>query len=466
MSRKPSARDQLGAGAAMLAALSSAPRSDAELLLRHVLHCDRAWLLAHPEILLTDTQAAEYAALLARRAQHEPIQYILGEQEFYGLRFRVTPAVLIPRPETEHLVEAVLARVPHNRDVRIADVGTGSGAIAIALASALPRAQIDALDISEVALEIAQENAQTLGVADRIAFHRSDLLAAVRGTLYDAVVSNPPYIASTETLEPQVQAWEPHGALFAGPDGLDTYRRLLPQALDSLHPGGLLALELGAGQQTALEALFASHPQFEEPAFLPDLQGIPRVALSSVTVELWKYLYADTDVSFASDASPLPSDRAGGDLRTGYFGIRIGKHWPLYAVNLSIRPGFVQWENAYLTSLPLSTATVPAPPDPPTPQLGTITHFAWNTMLAGDYKFTQHFALRAGIEETLVRYRNACLDSSGVGIPFDLDTLVDRHTPCRLSAGRGAPPYITFLSHQDFVNRGSWGIQLGPVFSF
>ncbi len=194
--------------------------------------------------------------------------------------------------------------------------------------------------------------------------------------------------------------------------------------------------------------------------------GFTQGAGVQVSVELWKYLYADTDVSFASDASPLPSDRAGGDLRTGYFGIRIGKHWPLYAVNLSIRPGFVQWNNAYLTSLPLSTATVPAPPDPPTPQLGTITHFAWNTMLAGDYKFTQHFALRVGLEETLVRYRNACLDSSGVGIPFDLDTLVDRHTACQVTAGRGVPPYITFLSHQDFVNRGSWGIQLGPVFSF
>jgi release factor glutamine methyltransferase len=280
MSKKPSARDQLAAGAAMLVALSSAPRSDAELLLRHVLHCDRAWLLAHPEILLTDTQAAEYAALLARRAQHEPIQYILGEQEFYGLRFRVTPAVLIPRPETEHLVEAVLARLPHDRDVRIADVGAGSGAIAIALAFALPRAQIDALDISEAALTVARQNAQTLGVGERVSFHTSDLLDAVPGVLYDAIVSNPPYISSTETLEPQVQAWEPHGALFAGPDGLDIYRRLLPQALDGLRPSGLLALELGAGQQPALAALFAAHPQFEEPAFLPDLQGIARVAVS------------------------------------------------------------------------------------------------------------------------------------------------------------------------------------------
>lgn len=277
-----SVREHLRQGAELLRPSAREAQRDAAWLLCRVLGQDRAWVLTHPEVLLTDAQAAEYAALIARRAQHEPMQYILGEQEFYGLRFRVTPAVLIPRPETEHLVDAVLARVPRDREVRIADVGTGSGAIAIALASALPRAQIDALDISEAALGVARENAQTLGVGARVSFHTSDLLDAVRGNRYDAIVSNPPYIASTETLEPQVHAWEPHNALFAGPDGLAVYRRLIPQALESLHPHGLLALELGAGQQKAIEALFASHPHFEEPVFLPDLQGIPRVALSRV----------------------------------------------------------------------------------------------------------------------------------------------------------------------------------------
>ncbi len=282
MKERASIKDCLAAAATTLAAASGAPRRDAELLLRQVLRCDRAWLLAHPEILLTQTQAAAFEALLARRAQHEPIQYIVGEQEFYGLRFRVTPAVLIPRPETEHLVEAVLARLPHDRALRIADVGTGSGAIAVALASVLPYAQIDALDLSAAALAVARENAQALGGGGRVSFHRSDLLGAVPDVLYDAIVANPPYVASTEALEPQVQAWEPHSALFAGPDGLDIYRRLLPQALAALRPGGLLVLELGAGQQPALSALFASHPRFEEPAFLPDLQGIARVALSRV----------------------------------------------------------------------------------------------------------------------------------------------------------------------------------------
>jgi hypothetical protein len=137
----------------------------------------------------------------------------------------------------------------------------------------------------------------------------------------------------------------------------------------------------------------------------------------------------------------------------------------MYAVNLSIRPGFLQWKHAYQTSLPLSTPSQPALVDPPQPQLGTITHFAWNAMLAGDYKFNQHIALRGGFAGTLVRYRNACLDSSGVGISDALQWL-NYDTPCQVSAGIGKQPYLTFLSHEDFVNRGSWGIQFGPVFSF
>ncbi len=241
---------------------------------------DRAWLLAHPDVPLTESQMERYQALLARRLKHEPIQYILGEQEFYGLRLQVTPAVLIPRPETEHLVEAVLARLPGDRPVHIADVGTGSGAIALALAHERPLAQVDALDISIEALAIAGENARALGLSNRVCCLESDLLAAVGGERYDCIVSNPPYVASTETLEPQVAEWEPHGALFAGPDGLAVYRALLPQAVAHLRPGGLLAAELGAGQQAALEELFAQDPRWGAPQFVPDLQGIPRVALA------------------------------------------------------------------------------------------------------------------------------------------------------------------------------------------
>lgn len=275
-----SVRAQLRQGAALLAASSREPQRDAALLLGYVLDHDRAWLLTHPDAALAHEQQAHYEALLARRMQHEPMQYILGEQEFFGLRFKLTPAVLIPRPETEHLVEAVLARLPKDKRVRIADVGTGSGAIAVALAAALPLAEIDALDISDDALAIAEENARTHDVGGRVRLRRSDLLKAVRGEQFDAVVSNPPYIATTEVLERQVAEWEPSLALFAGEDGLAVYRRLLPAALEVLKPGGLLALELGAGQEPALRALFAQAEQYEELVFVPDLQGIARVALA------------------------------------------------------------------------------------------------------------------------------------------------------------------------------------------
>ena len=178
------------------------------------------------------------------------------------------------------------------------------------------------------------------------------------------------------------------------------------------------------------------------------------------SVKLWHWLYADTDVSYHPGASPLPSDRAGGNMVTGYFGVRGGYHTRNYALNLSLRPGFVQFHNAYLTSPPIGESS-PAP----TPQLGTVTHFAWNFMLAGDYKFGQHFAMRAGIGETLVRYRDACLDSSGIGLSGDLRFL-SHNTPCQVSAGEGTAPYFTFLSHSDFISRGSWGVQIGPVVSF
>ena len=266
-------------GAELLAQFSTEPKRDASLLLCCTMGKDRAWILANPAAPLTATQKSRYDMLLARRAQHEPMQYILGEQEFYGLRFLVTPAVLIPRPETEHLVEAVLARLPRDRPVRIADVGTGSGAIALALAHNLPLASIDALDVSPEALDIARKNAQALELADRVRFLHSDVLSAVTGEYYQCIVSNPPYVAVTDILEPQVADWEPHKALFAGQDGLDIYRLLLPQAAEHLVKGGLLALELGAGQQYPLTQLFTAADHWSELTFIPDLQGISRVAL-------------------------------------------------------------------------------------------------------------------------------------------------------------------------------------------
>ena len=267
----------LSAGISTLEGITTQPRRDAELLLLRLIERDRAFLLTHPDLLLTTDQTAQYESWLRRRALHEPIQYILGEQEFFGLTFAVTPDVLIPRPETEHLVEALLARVPHDRPLRIADVGTGSGAIAVALSYALPEAQVTGLDISEAALAIAKRNAETHHVAGRMRFLTSDVLSAVASERFDAIVSNPPYVAEADraSLEPQVRDYEPSGALFAGTSGLDVYERLIPEAHATLEPGGWLLMEIGQGQRDALTQLLSG---WNNVGFIDDLQGIPRVA--------------------------------------------------------------------------------------------------------------------------------------------------------------------------------------------
>lgn len=264
----------LNHGSTRLAPISTG-RRDAELLLLRATGVDRAYLLTHPDAELTPEQQATYEKWLDRRAKHEPIQYILGEQEFYGLTLRVTPDVLIPRPETEHLVEATLSRVPRNSALKIADIGTGSGAIAIAIAHSLPLASLTALELSPAALAVARQNAECHGVASRIRFLQSDLLAAVQRETFDAIVSNPPYIAEDEVLEEQVRGYEPPNALFAGPAGLDIYRRLIPQAWQALHPGGWLLMEIGHNQRDAVAGLLTAWSEVE---FAADLQGIPRVA--------------------------------------------------------------------------------------------------------------------------------------------------------------------------------------------
>jgi release factor glutamine methyltransferase len=254
-------------------------RRDAELLLLHHLGITRAQLLADPTRELTPTQLAAFEAAITRRLANEPIQYITGTQEFYGLTFQVTPAVLIPRPETELLVEAVLKHLPPNRPVRIADIGTGSGILAITLAVHLPQAEITAIDISPEAIAVARRNAETHRVAHRIHFLESDLLTAIPNQQFDVIVSNPPYVPTTdrETLHPQVRDHEPATALFAGKTGLDVYRRLIPQAYSALKPTGLLALEIGHDQQDAVTALLR---MWHNLSFVNDLQHIPRVALA------------------------------------------------------------------------------------------------------------------------------------------------------------------------------------------
>jgi release factor glutamine methyltransferase len=269
-----SAGEALQAAFARLEGLSSSPRRDAEFLLLHLLRWDRTALLTHPERPLSESETTQFETMIARRVAHEPMQYIVGSQEFFGLSLDVSPDVLIPRPETEHVVETVLESSDPGNLVRILDVGTGSGAIAIALAHALPRSQVTAVDISAPALAIAHRNAARHGVLDRMTFLQSDLLASVENTGFDVIVSNPPYIANSEILEPQVSQYEPHTALFAGPTGLEVYQRLIPQAHRLLTPGGRLVVEIGFGQQKAVEALFGG---WRDVRSLQDLQGIPRV---------------------------------------------------------------------------------------------------------------------------------------------------------------------------------------------
>jgi release factor glutamine methyltransferase len=253
---------------------------DAGLLLRHTLSISHATLIASPDRAITLDQQAAYQALLLRRLTNEPIQYITGEQEFYGLTLQVTPAVLIPRPETETLVEAVLAELASSAPLGILDVGTGSGAIAIALAHHLPTAHITAVDLSTAALEVAAANAAHHNLTSRISFQQSDLLNALAPeATFDAIVSNPPYvpIADRDTLHPQVRDFEPASALFAGNEGLDIYRRLIPQAHAALKPNGLLSLEIGHGQRDAIAALLTD---WNALRFIDDLQHIPRVAMA------------------------------------------------------------------------------------------------------------------------------------------------------------------------------------------
>jgi release factor glutamine methyltransferase len=254
-------------------------RRDAETLLLHLIGKSKAWLLAHLDDDFAGCVAIRYASLLERRCKGEPIQYITGESEFYGLPFRLNCDVLIPRPETEHLVEKVIELVTLFPQPRIVDVGTGSGAIAVALAHNVPRACITATDISESALAVADENTKRNEVSIR--FLHGDLLAPVENETFDIVVSNPPYVPSIDrdSLAVEVREYEPAGALFAGDDGLDIYRHLIPAAFAVLAPGGFIALEIGYGQQEDIRTLLI-HVGFTQIEFVADLQGIPRVAIA------------------------------------------------------------------------------------------------------------------------------------------------------------------------------------------
>jgi release factor glutamine methyltransferase len=255
------------------------PRLNAETLLMFVLGVNRAYLYAHPERELTSEERAGYDDVIAQRSTGMPSQYITGHQEFWGLDFVVSPAVLIPRPETEHLVETVLELAPGVAAPRIVDVGTGSGCIALALANELKTAEVFGVDLSDDALEVARANAARLQLDGRVKFLHSNVLEALAGVRdFDFVVSNPPYVGKNEAdkVQRSVFEFEPRMAVFSGESGLDVIGPLIEQAHEALKPGGWLAMEIGYSMRdTVLELLIPT--MWEDVRVVPDLQGIPRV---------------------------------------------------------------------------------------------------------------------------------------------------------------------------------------------
>jgi release factor glutamine methyltransferase len=268
-----------GAGCLKTAGIDES-RTQANLLLMHVLHRDRTFLLAHPETVLTAKQFDQYQALLNRRAEGYPLQYLTGRQEFFQLDFEVTPDVLIPRPETELIVEVGIEILREKAAPHFADVGTGSGAIAISLLQQLPAARAVAVDISASALEVAKRNAERHAMTDRLQLVESDLFSMINAaTAFDLIVSNPPYVPAGDLSGLQREVgYEPIGALNGGADGLAVIRRLLKEAPDFLPANGYFVFEIGFDQREAVEQLI-DRDSWELIELRKDLQGIPRTVV-------------------------------------------------------------------------------------------------------------------------------------------------------------------------------------------
>lgn len=250
---------------------------DARVLLQAVLGVTHAYLAAHPEHILADDQRDRYLALVARRAAGEPVAYLTGEREFFSLSFRVTPAVLIPRPETELLVELALARIPQDTACRVLDLGTGSGCVAVSIARHRSRARVTATDRSPQAIEIAAQNARALGV-DNVDFMPGDWFAAAGGERFDVIVSNPPYVAEDDPhLREGDLPFEPRHALIAGPDGLSCIRQIVAGANSHLVSGGWLMFEHGHDQAERCRALLGA-AGLTDVFSQRDLAGIERVS--------------------------------------------------------------------------------------------------------------------------------------------------------------------------------------------
>ena len=256
---------------------SSSARIEVQCLLQAVLQVNRAWLFTHPEQSLDADQHARYMTLFERRLRGEPIAYLLGEREFYGLVFKVSPATLIPRPETELLVELALQRIPQQGAFRVLDLGTGSGAIALSIAHARTSAEVVAVDASAAALEVAQFNSQRLGLAN-VRLLQSDWFSALHGERFDIIVSNPPYIAAGNAhLEQGDVRFEPRTALASGANGLEDTRRIIAQAREHLSTNGRLLLEHGYDQAEQVRVLL-QRAGFTGVFSARDLAGIERVS--------------------------------------------------------------------------------------------------------------------------------------------------------------------------------------------
>jgi release factor glutamine methyltransferase len=277
-----------GATQRLRASGSRSPRLDAELLLAAALGVDRLGLFRRPERALTEPEAERFAAFVRRREEREPVAYIRGVRTFRTLDLEVTPAVLIPRPETETLVDMALEMLAEQTgacapEPSILDIGTGSGCIALAMAAENPYVHIIATDVDEAALKVARGNAERHCLGSRVDFMLSDLFSGLPPHLrFDLIVSNPPYVPAGEyeELEPNVRDYEPRSALHGGVDGLDFYRLLIPEAAARLRPGGGLIVEVGRGEAAAVRRLFAASGRYHPARERADLAGIPRVVFA------------------------------------------------------------------------------------------------------------------------------------------------------------------------------------------
>ena len=260
------------------------PRLDAEVLLSHVLKKERIYLYVHFDQPLEAAELAAYKELIKQRVNHVPVAYLLGQKEFMGLTFKVTPATLIPRPDTEILVQAAVERLRGREKVSFADIGTGSGAICLSVLSFVPDSTAATVDISQEARAVAEENAESLGLSERIVFFTGDLLEPVKDSKFTAILSNPPYIPEQdiEGLQAEVRCQEPYGALAGGKDGLDFYRRLCSEAPVLLDDGGFMAFEVGIGQAKVVAELAEENPLITRTEILKDLAGIERVVIAYI----------------------------------------------------------------------------------------------------------------------------------------------------------------------------------------